>query len=254
MKIIINADDFGLSEEVNSAIAEAFRRGYITNTTVMANMPGFLEAVALSRENGFFDKVGIHLNFLEGEPLTEEMKKEPLFTEGGKMTSFNLFHKESKKNYFLLPRHTKKALRAEAEAQLARYCEAGFPELHLDSHGHSHTIYSIYQSIAPMIRKHGFKTVRLSLNFFAGGRSFLVRVYKWLINRILRRGKRTTVYFTSADEFVRRRKAGPCPNGVYEIMVHPVWEEGKLKNMGGPDFEELLQYIEKEDLISYLDI
>lgn len=63
-----------------------------------------------------------------------------------------------------------------------------------------------------------------------------------------------TGYFTSADEFVRRRKVGPCPDGVYEIMVHPVWEEGKLKNAGATDFEELFQYINKEDLISYLDI
>ena len=54
MKIIINADDFGLSHDVNLAVVEAFKRGFVTNATIMVNMPGFEEGVALSKENGFF--------------------------------------------------------------------------------------------------------------------------------------------------------------------------------------------------------
>ena len=79
MKIIINADDFGLSHDVNLAVVEAFKRGFVTNATIMVNMPGFEEGVALSKENGFFEKTGLHLNFFEGQPLTEDIKSLPLF-------------------------------------------------------------------------------------------------------------------------------------------------------------------------------
>jgi chitin disaccharide deacetylase len=41
----INADDFGLNSSVNKAIIEAFDNNYINSTTLMANMPGFDEAV-----------------------------------------------------------------------------------------------------------------------------------------------------------------------------------------------------------------
>ena len=35
MRLIVNADDFGLSHEVNLAIVEAFKKGYISNTNIM---------------------------------------------------------------------------------------------------------------------------------------------------------------------------------------------------------------------------
>ena len=41
MKLIINADDFGMSHEVNTAIRDSFRQGLISSTTLMANMEGF---------------------------------------------------------------------------------------------------------------------------------------------------------------------------------------------------------------------
>ena len=46
--LFVNADDFGLSHEVNMAIVEAFKKGLINNTTIMVNMPGFEEAVRLA--------------------------------------------------------------------------------------------------------------------------------------------------------------------------------------------------------------
>ncbi len=254
MKIIINADDFGLSHEVNAAIAEAFSRGYITNTTIMSNMESFGEAVVLSREHGFFDKVGLHLNFFEGVPLTEAMQAEEMFMRDGKMLSDKFFHEVSKKNEFFLPKHTTRALRGEAEAQIERYLAAGFPELHIDSHGHSHTVLSIFRAARKPIREGGFRSIRLSLNLFAHPRSLLVRLYKKYINRCLKRKRKTTTYFTSANEFIERAKQGLQNDATYEIMVHPVYQNGELKNAGGADFETLLSHINREDLICYAEL
>ena len=73
--LFVNADDFGLSHEVNMAIVEAFKKGLINNTTIMVNMPGFEEAVRLAEKYGFFDRVGLHLNLFEGKHLTEDIKR-----------------------------------------------------------------------------------------------------------------------------------------------------------------------------------
>ena len=47
--VIINADDFGLSPGVNRGILSAFRDGVVTSTTMLANMSGFDDAVAITR-------------------------------------------------------------------------------------------------------------------------------------------------------------------------------------------------------------
>ena len=45
--VIINADDFGLNEHCSLAIAEAFKKGLITDTTMVANGEYFDDAVAV---------------------------------------------------------------------------------------------------------------------------------------------------------------------------------------------------------------
>ena len=69
--IIINGDDFGMNRRCSTAIAAAFDKGLITDTTMMANGDCFEYAVALAREKGFFDRIGIHFNLTEGTPLTK---------------------------------------------------------------------------------------------------------------------------------------------------------------------------------------
>ena len=71
-KLIINADDFGLNTSVNHAIIESFEKGLINSTTLMANMPGFEEAIELAHKNNIIDKIGIHLCLTEGEPITKK--------------------------------------------------------------------------------------------------------------------------------------------------------------------------------------
>lgn len=46
-RIIVNADDFGMSSQINHAIVEAFQKNLISSTTMMANMPAFDEACCM---------------------------------------------------------------------------------------------------------------------------------------------------------------------------------------------------------------
>jgi predicted glycoside hydrolase/deacetylase ChbG (UPF0249 family) len=68
-KTIVNADDFGMSAEVNRAIVEAFENNVISSTTLMANMPGFDEACELARRHRLVIKIGLHLNLTSGFPI-----------------------------------------------------------------------------------------------------------------------------------------------------------------------------------------
>jgi predicted glycoside hydrolase/deacetylase ChbG (UPF0249 family) len=63
--LIINADDFGLDEEVNLAIIEAHRNGLVRSASLMVNMPGTESAARMARREPSL-KVGLHLNISEG--------------------------------------------------------------------------------------------------------------------------------------------------------------------------------------------
>src|ERR1035438_1607574 len=62
-RLIVNADDFGLSPSVNEAVIRAHREGILTSASLMVNEPGFDEAVKLAKENPGMG-VGLHLSLL----------------------------------------------------------------------------------------------------------------------------------------------------------------------------------------------
>ncbi|MBQ6569437.1 MAG: ChbG/HpnK family deacetylase [Clostridia bacterium] len=250
MKFIINADDFGISHNVNMAIVECFEKGYITNTTIMTNMPAFDEAVQLAHEHGFADKVGLHLNFVEGRPLSEAMKGDKYFCPDGQMIS----PMKSRKGIiykFFLPRSTGAALEEETRAQIGKYLDAGFTQMHIDSHQHLHTLSSVWGYVGKTIKQSGFLTIRKTRNLFLKKLSAPVAFYKDIFNRVVGRDYITTEYFTSAHEYAQIADTGFESKANCEIMVHPKFQDGKLINIGSMDFEDLMQYLEDEEKISY---
>lgn len=69
MRLIIEADDFGLSESITNGIIDGINGGYITSTNIMANMPFAKYAVEKAVENNI-KSVGLHFNLTVGKPLT----------------------------------------------------------------------------------------------------------------------------------------------------------------------------------------
>jgi len=68
MKLIINADDFGLSKSISDGIIEGIKFGYITSTSVMANMEYAEYAIREAVKNNI-DCIGLHINFTVGKPI-----------------------------------------------------------------------------------------------------------------------------------------------------------------------------------------
>jgi len=71
-RLIINADDFGLTSGVNRAIADAAGAGGVTSATIMASARAFSEAVAIAKSLPQI-KAGCHVVLIDGQPLTNHL-------------------------------------------------------------------------------------------------------------------------------------------------------------------------------------
>lgn len=88
--LIVNADDFGLSEGVSLGVLEAHKEGILTSTTFMVNFPWADEMATLLREAPELG-VGIHLNITTGSPVLDPGKVPSLVGEDGQFAK-SLWH------------------------------------------------------------------------------------------------------------------------------------------------------------------
>ena len=79
MRLIINADDFGLSKSITDGIIEGIKGGYITSTSIMANMEYAEYAVKEAIKNNI-NCIGLHINLTIGKPV---LKNSNLTDEDG---------------------------------------------------------------------------------------------------------------------------------------------------------------------------
>ena len=259
MALFVNADDFGKNPDINRAVCEAFDKGYLTSTTLMANMPGAHEAYELARQHGFKDRVGVHLNITEGMPLTEGIRSNPLIcAQDG---SFNAAFYHNTKYRLYMDRQSIDQIKDELDAQISLFLELGFSTLHVDSHHHVHTNYPVYRALKELSLKYRYGYIRLSRNLYRGG-SLYNNIYKSLYNRGVRSLADTcSAYFGSYRDFMtyysldpysvddRKREATDDMKKLYrdkdvEIMVHPMYgQAGELMDTDIHMREECILFV-----------
>lgn len=219
MRIIINADDFGLMPDVTDAIASAMAKGFITQTTLMVNMPDADRAVEIAHKNHFADKVGLHLNLTEGKPLTEDIKQEPIFCDKN-----GCFNGPMRPKLLPFSEHTTNAVRREITAQIERYLAYGLPMMHIDGHHHIHHCWQVLYALRPLLRKYGFRTIRRPWwNLMRGDFAPHVRSRFnnfWFSIQAILGGVKTANGFGNGRGFLRvfNRLA---QKQIYEVMLHP---------------------------------
>src|SRR4051794_28980523 len=76
IRLIVNADDFGFTRDVNEGIVEAHRNGILTATTLMANGAAFDEQVNLAKSLPSLD-VGCHLVLVQGPSVADPSRQLP---------------------------------------------------------------------------------------------------------------------------------------------------------------------------------
>ena len=215
MKVIVNADDFGLSEDVNRAVEYCFKKSIISSTTILTNFPSFTSAVRIAYDSNFNDAIGLHFNIVEGTPLSESILRCQRFCTKGKFSY-------KRNSAIFLNRKEVLAIRQECESQIKRLLESGITPTHFDSHTHSHTEIPIFLAIIPILKKYNIRNIRRPLNYN------VKHDYKWFYKlmyaSILKLcGFRSTDYFCS---FFDNRDVVLGFNQSIEFMLHPLMRKG----------------------------
>ena len=244
IRVIINGDDFGISHEVNKAIAECFEKRILTSTTLMVNMPYANEAVKIAQEQGFYESVGIHFNLTGGTPLTDNIKNMKRFCR--KDGTFNAYFQKHTSSRLKLTKAELACVAEEAEAQIRKYISYGLPARHLDSHHHVHTNLPIWKVLVPLLYKYDFRSVRLSRNLFRRTAP-LNAIYKKYYNSGLKKSRLiTTEYFGSFKDLQKCRRMLK-ENALLELMLHPMYSEtGELFDTQNP-MSEVVNLLESID-------
>lgn len=234
MKVLYNADDYGLNEEVNEAISYCFANELIQRTTIIVNSKYTEQAVKLAKEKGFIKNVGLHINLIEGEPLSETIKLTELCDEYGKLSG-DFFH-TLKHRLFLTPIE-KKAVKEEIDAQIEQFIKHGCTTMHMDSHQHTHNNLSILFIFLREAKKYNIKTVRLARNIPRSQINVLKKIYKTGVNTIIKlynhnNSGSSCQFFGSKNDYEIEMKTLKGVSGnrhvVLEIMVHPILFNNKV--------------------------
>jgi len=156
-RIIINADDFGLCDGVNKAVAQVHTEGVLTSATIMANMPAAGKAVEIAKQLPTLG-VGVHLNLTEGRPISKAPCIECLLGSDGQFaySPFIL-------SFLSLAGHkVREAIRVELAAQIQWVIDNGLKPTHLDSHKHIHAFPSLFSLVCQLARRFGIGAIRWS--------------------------------------------------------------------------------------------
>lgn len=155
-KLIVHADDFGISEHVNDGICLAHQEGILTSTSIMASGKAFEHGVDLLKNNPSLD-VGIHLTLIEEQPLLPKDKITSLVGEDGLFFDHaKTFIKKYLTGGILLSQ-----VRIELEQQIRKVLNAGIAVSHLDSHQHIHALPGVRSTVIELAKEFGIPSVRL---------------------------------------------------------------------------------------------
>ena len=155
VNLIVNADDFGISEAVNRGIVEAHERGIVTSTSLMATGPAFEHAIELARLHPSL-AVGVHLVLTEQRPLTGASAAASLVRPDGAFEP----HLRQLLARRWRGRVSMAEVRHELDEQIRRVRAAGIAINHLDGHQHVHALPGISQVVAELAAAHGISAVR----------------------------------------------------------------------------------------------
>jgi hopanoid biosynthesis associated protein HpnK len=155
-RLIINADDFGLSAGVNRAILELHRAGVLTSSTLMARAAATSGAIGLARLSPLLG-VGCHIVLVDGEPASP-----PAFIPTLIDSSSGRFPNSLAP--FLVRLLTgsirSEEIQAEATAQISALRYTGLHLTHIDTHKHTHMFPAVLRPVLRAARAAGIRAVR----------------------------------------------------------------------------------------------
>ena len=212
-RLVVNADDFGFSRDVNQGIVEAHRDGILTAATLMATGAAFDDAVRWARETPSLD-VGCHLVLVGDPPFPETVAQ---LMRAIALRRIHIYD--------------------ELRSQVQRILDAGIRPTHLDTHKHTHLLPPVLAAVARISEEFAIPWVRRPFDFplqpgSAGWSKRTVSgafgILRSRFERVLaRHGCRSTDHFAgfqitghvSASTVIELIRM--LPEGSTEFMCHP---------------------------------
>lgn len=155
-RVIVTADDFGLSPEVNEAVGLAHEDGVLTCASLMVGAPAAGEAAALARSRPGL-KVGLHLTLVDGRPVLPARAVPDLVDGSGRFRP-GLVGPGAR--IFLSPRARRQAV-AECRAQVEAFAKTGLELDHLNGHNHFHIHPTILEAVLQIAARTRIPAVRV---------------------------------------------------------------------------------------------
>lgn len=242
-KVIITADDFGISTEINSGILIAHRNGLLSSVSLMVNGEASLEALQIASENPALE-IGLHLGIVEGFSLRGV---ESSITD--KLRYFNgsvCLHRHWKQFLlrYMIGKINFSELEEEFELQIQEFLRHYQSIPFMNSTQHLHLLPKVSSIIIKLAKKYKIKFIRVPHNSMDLPKSFESR---WIYSRIIftlgkffkktaeENGIATTDHFLGfdvsgqLDEGWLLAKISNLSQGVTEIMTHPGLECNRLR-------------------------
>jgi chitin disaccharide deacetylase len=247
-RLIVNADDFGLTAGVNRAIVEGNRRGAITSATLMANANASTAAIDLAKSQPSL-KTGCHVVLIDGVPLAANL---PSLTNG------SLRFRSSLKQFAMAAVRKQIAaeeIEREVEAQVRKIQSAGITLTHVDSHKHTHMFPHVLRPLLRAARACGIRAVRNpfepvrswpgSMVLRTPGlwlRSAGVMTFGMFAAEFRRAVKDQGIVSTDGtvgiaatgllDQHKLLRILEALPDGTWELVCHPGYSDADLQSAG----------------------
>jgi hopanoid biosynthesis associated protein HpnK len=156
-RLIITADDFGLSGGVNRAVEQAWKNGLLTGTSIMPGGAAFDEAAKIARRNPAL-QVGLHLTLVQGRAVLPPAELPGLVDAGGNFSDNPV---AAGFRYFM-DRALYCQLKREIEAQIRKVQDAGIKLSHIDGHLNMHLHPTVFRILLELMPQYGITTFRLS--------------------------------------------------------------------------------------------
>lgn len=270
IRLIINADDFGISHGANRAILKAHKEGILRSASLMVNGDAANNAVAIAQQNPTL-AVGLHLTLVCGKST---LKPSEIIGVVNQRFEFDASPVRAGMRYFFNS-DLDTYLKQEIDAQFREYRTAGLELDHVNGHLHFHLHPTIFNHIKRHYQVWGIKAMRLTREplltnlRLAFGSYFYRFSHDFIFDRLalraqpafqrrgikhaeftfglLQNGKMTEKYLVALLENL-------FP-GTFEIFFHPDEDEHahELEALLSPKVREIIQQRNIE-LIRYQDL
>lgn len=237
-RLVINADDFGISPAVNAGILECHAAGTVTSTSLMVRCPGWDDALPLLRNTPTLG-VGLHLNLLVGAPLVPAVTL--VDRRSGRFLPLGALVRRA-----LAGRLDAAEVEAECEAQIAATEAAGLRLTHLDSHRHTHALPVMRGAVARIAARRNLPLRRPIESHRRFPNDLVSQVHRGVIAWSWRVTSVGAVATRAPDHFIGVSMQGGerfaeqlaavldrLPAGTVEMMVHPGRVDDALASVDG---------------------